>query len=93
MKLEIYNCLFFFFFPFKAIHIQSAGQSEGPINETCLNIQKLVENRSNDNETSGSGMSLSKVPFLKICVVKEESSCVSKFFSKFYIRIYFSCFC
>ena len=60
MKLEIYNCLFFFFFfPFKAIHIQSVGQSEGLINETRLNIQKLVGNRSNDNETSGSGMSLS----------------------------------
>ena len=85
MKLEIYNCLFFF--PFKAIHIQSAGQSAGLINETRLNIQKLVGNRSNDNETNGSGMSLSKVPFLKIWVVKEESSCVSKFFSKFYIRI------
>ena len=60
-------------------HIQLAG----PINETRLNIQKLVGNQSNDNETSGLGMSLSKVPFLKIWVVKEQSSCVSKFFSKF----------
>ena len=66
MNLESYNCVcvcfFFLFFSFIGIHIQLAG----PITEICLNIQKLAGNRSNDKETSASGMSLSKAPFLNI---------------------------
>ena len=55
----------FFFFP--GIHIQSGG----PINDIHLNIQKSVGNRSQSNgkEIIGSGMSLYKVPSLKLWVV------------------------
>ena len=64
MKFELYNfvCVFF---PLKGIHIQSAG----PINEIRLNIQKSAGNLSNDKEIIGLGMSLYKVPFLKVWVV------------------------
>ena len=67
MKLELYNCACVYIF-FPGIHIQSGG----PINDICLNIQKLAgnKNRSNGKEIIGSGMSLYKVHFLNICVVR-----------------------
>ena len=56
-------CIYFFL----GINIQSGG----PINDVRLNIQKPAGNRSRSNgkEIIGSGMSLYKVPFLKIWVV------------------------
>ena len=58
-------CVYFFF---PGIHIQSGG----PINDIHLNIQKPMGNRSQSNgkEIIGSGMSLYKVPLLKIWVVR-----------------------
>ena len=54
-------CIYIFF---PGIRIQSGG----PMNDICLNIQKLARNgsRSNGKEIIGSGMSLYKVHFLKI---------------------------
>ena len=58
-------CVYFFF---PGIHIQSVGS----INDIHLNIQKHAGNRSRSNgkEIIGSGMSLYKVPFLKILVIR-----------------------
>ena len=56
----------YIFFP--GIHIQSCGS----VNDIRLNIQKLAGNgsRSNGKEIIESGMSLYKVLFLKIWVVR-----------------------
>ena len=76
MKLELYNCACVYIFFFPGIHIQLVG----PINDICLNIQKPMGNRSRSNskEIIGSGMSLYKVPFLKIWVVKAFTVVVLK---------------
>ena len=68
MKLELYNCARVCVYIFPSIHIQSGG----PINDIRLNIQKPARNgsRSNGKEIIGSGMSLYKVHFLKIWVVR-----------------------
>ena len=65
-------CIFFFL----GIHIQSSG----PINDIHLNIQKPAGNgdRSKGKEIIGSGMSLYKVPFLKIWVVRAFAVIVLK---------------
>ena len=65
-------CIYFFL----GINIQSGG----PINDVRLNIQKLAGNRSQSNgkEIIGSGMSLYKVPFLKIWVVRAFTVMVLK---------------
>ena len=57
-------CIYFFL----GINIQSGG----PINDVRLNIQKPTGNRrrSNGKEIIGSGMSLYKVFFLEIWVVR-----------------------
>ena len=56
-------CIYFFV----GIHIQPGG----PINDIHINIRKPVGNgsRSNGEEIIGLGMSLYKVPFLKVWVV------------------------
>ena len=56
-------CIFFFFL---GIHIQSGA----PINDIRLDVPELGGNgsRSNVKEIVGSGMSLFKVPFIKIWV-------------------------
>ena len=61
---------------FPVIHIQLGG----PINDIHLNIQKLARNgsQSNDKEIIGLGMSLYKVHFLKIWVVREFTIVVLK---------------
>ena len=66
-------CIYIFF---PGIHIQSSG----PINDIHLDIQKPVgnESRSNGKEIIGSGMSLYKVPFLKIWVVRAFTVVVLK---------------
>ena len=66
--------MYIFFFP--GIRIQSGG----PVNDIHLNIQKLVQNgsRSNGKEIIGSGMSLYKVHFLKIWVVRAFTIVVLK---------------
>ena len=66
-------CVYIFF---PGIHIQSGG----PINDIHLNIKKPVGNRSRSNskEIIGSGMSLYKVPFLNIWVVKAFTVVVLK---------------
>ena len=66
-------CVFFFF---PGIHIQLGG----PINDICLNIEKIEGNRSRSNgkEITGSGMSLYKVPFLKIWVVRTFTAMILK---------------
>ena len=65
---------YIFFFP--GIRIQSGG----PMNDIRLNIQKLARNgsRSNGKEIIGSGMSLYKVHFLKIWVVRAFTIVVLK---------------
>ena len=65
-------CIYFFL----GINIQSGG----PINDVRLNIQKPAGNRSRSNgkEIIGSGMSLYKVPFLKIWVVRAFTVMVLK---------------
>ena len=77
MKLELYNCacVFIYLF-FLGISIQYGC----PINEYRLIIQKLTGNRSQSNgkEIIGSGMSLYKVPFLNIWVVKAFTVVVLK---------------
>ena len=66
-------CVYIFF---PGIHIQSGG----PINDIRLNIQKPAGNssQSNGKEITGSGMSLYKVPFLKILAVKAFTVVVLK---------------
>ena len=66
-------CIFIFF---PGIDIQSSG----PINDIHLDIQKPAgnESRSNGKEIIGSGMSLYKVPFLKIWVVRAFTVVVLK---------------
>ena len=68
----MHGCIFFF----PGIHIQLGG----PINDTHLNIQEPAGNinQSNGNETIGSGMSLYKVHFLKIWVVRAYTIVVLK---------------
>ena len=63
-----------YFFP--GFHIQSGG----PMNDIRLNIQKLARNgsQSNGKEIIGSGMSLYKVHFLKIWVVRAFTIVVLK---------------
>ena len=58
-------CIYIFF---PGIHIQSGG----PFNDIRLNVQKLARNRSRSDgkEIIGSGMSLYKVLFLEIWVVR-----------------------
>ena len=72
MKYIIVHVYIFFL----GIHIQSGG----PINDIHINIQKPVGNgsRSNGKEIIGSGMSLYKVPFLKIWVVSAVTIVVLK---------------
>ena len=67
MKYIIVHVYIFFL----GIHIHSGG----PINDIHINIQKPVGNgsRSNGKEIIGSGMSLYKVHFLKIWVVRAHS--------------------
>ena len=76
MKLELYNCacVFIYLF-FLGISIQYGC----PINEYRLIIQKLTGNRSQSNgkEIIGSGMSLYKVPFFKVWVVRAFAVVVS----------------
>ena len=75
MKFELYNCAcVYIFFPGIRIH------SGGPANDIHLNIQKLAQNggRSNGKEIIGSGMSLYKVHFLKIWVVRAFTIVVLK---------------
>ena len=68
----MHGCIFFF----PGIHIQLGG----PINDIRLNIQKPMGNRSRSNgkEIIGSGMSLYKVHFLKIWVVRASTIVVLK---------------
>ena len=75
MKFELYNCACVYFF-FPGIHIQLGG----PINDIRLNIQELAGNgsQSNGKEIIGSGMSLYKVHFLKIWVVRAFTIVVLK---------------
>ena len=63
----------YIFFP--GIHIQSYGS----FNDIHLNIEKLARNgsRSNGQEIIGSGMSLYKVPFFKVWVVRAFAVVVS----------------
>ena len=76
MKFELYNCAFVYIYIFPGIRIQSGG----PMNDIRLNIQKLARNgsRSNGKEIIGSGMSLYKVHFLKIWVVRAFTIVVLK---------------
>ena len=66
-------CVYIFF---PGVHIQSGG----PVNDIRLNIQKSMGNksRSNSKDIIGSGMSLLKVHFLKIWVVKAFTAVVLK---------------
>ena len=66
--------VYIYFFP--GIRIQSGG----PMNDIRLNIQKLARNgsQSNGKEIIGSGMSLYKVHFLKIWVVRAFTIVVLK---------------
>ena len=66
-------CVYIFF---PGIHIHSGGH----VNDIRLNIQKLARNgsQSNGKEIIGSGMSLYKVPFLKIWVVSAVTIVVLK---------------
>ena len=66
--------VYIYFFP--VIHIQLGG----PINDIRLNIQKLAgnESRSYVKEIIGSGLSLYKVHFLKIWVVRAFTIVVLK---------------
>ena len=75
MKFELYNCACVYIF-FPGIPIQTGG----PINDIRLNIQKLAGNgsRSNGKEIIGSSMSLYKVHFLKIWVVRAFTIVVLK---------------
>ena len=65
-------CVYIFF---PGVHIHSGGDVD-----ICLNIQKSNGNksRSNSKDIIGSGMSLLKVPFLKIWVVKAFTVMVLK---------------
>ena len=76
MKFELYNCACVYIYIFPGIHIQLGG----PKNDIRLDIEKLARNgsRSNGKEIIGLGMSLFKVHFLKIWVVRAFTIVVLK---------------